>query len=149
MQRRGLIQWLLGVGIFVIPALAGAQTGDTASPSNDLFPIPVVGYFTQHYLFSGNYSAHLRLTNLRIDHMADQTECTMPKRICRLSVAYSQPIGNHMGLGEFELPLMGSSGITSPWSPASVGDYVASFSSIPLDAIEPPAALGLRLTLRF
>src|SRR5579863_3561691 len=146
MQRRVLIQSLLGVGMLVIPSLVGAHvtldSGDAPVQANDALPIPVVGYITQHYLFGGNYSTHLKLTNLRIDHMADQTECTMPKRICRISVAYSQPIGNHMGIGEFELPLMGSSGITDPWSHAAVGDYVASFSGIAPNEIEPSASLG-------
>lgn len=154
MQRRVIIQSLLGVGILVFPALAGAQAIDrddvaATTPSNDVLPIPVVGYVTQHFLLSGNYAAHLKLTNLRIDHMADQTECTMPKRVCRLSIAYSQPIGNHVGLGEFELPLIGSEGITSPWSHAEVGDYIASFSDVPRDAIVPPPTLGLLATLKF
>jgi len=82
-------------------------------------------------MFSGHIQVKLTRQEMRIDHIADQNGLPMAKRTCHISLGYATPIMGQTGSGLFELPILGAEGVTSQWTPASFGDYIAHFSNTP------------------
>jgi hypothetical protein len=115
------------------------------------------GYFTvaslmpwyavpDRYLFSGGYYMHLNITEMRIDHVADNSRCTKRNRNFMVAVSFAQPIGNELFSSRFELPLIsGEQMSVKQLHPASPGDYVVHLSNIPLIN----STLGMAVAARF
>lgn len=85
------------------------------------------------YIFSGNYYTHLTLTEMRIDHVSDDSRCTRKNRTFMISASVAQPIGNRLFSTQCELPLLSADHLTTHMAPASVGDYVLHLSNSPLN----------------
>jgi len=117
----------------MLSSLALAEPGPSADQPEDkgLPQVPIVGFITQRYFFTGHFQVKLTRSEMRIDHMAAQSNCPMPKRTCHISLAYATPIMGQTGSGLFELPILGAEQVTSPWTTASFGDYIAHFSNTP------------------
>jgi hypothetical protein len=106
---------------------------------------PIYG-FPGRYLFSGNYFTHLSITELRIDHVTEDSRCTRRNRSFMISAGYAMPIGNQLGAGRFEVPFLSADSLTvSRLAPASVGDYVVHLSNDHLYS----GAAEMFLTARF
>ncbi len=149
MEKRLIPLFLLVLGLLIpLSSLAQGIDRDGLSSHETGPTFPVFGLLNT-YFFTGHFKAHLQVTELRIDHMADHTACTMPRRACRLSLGYSSAIGRNLGMSELELPLVGSAGVRSQWAVASMGDYVARFWSAPSNVPRPSSAVKLILTLAF
>ena len=133
MKRLRYGQTLLALPLLMLSGLALAEPGPRADPQadNSLSGIPIVGFVTQRFMFTGQYQFKLTRQEMRIDHMAAQSSCPMSKRTCHLSLAYTTPILGQTGSGLFELPILGAERVTSQWTPASFGDYIAHFSNTP------------------
>lgn len=109
----------------------------------------VLSYVTKiprSYLMAGNYKVHLSITEMQIDHMAQNSRLTMKNRTCLITLGYVQPIGNNLFSSRFEVPLIGNQKMGfSNWVPASTGDYVLHFSNTPVYS----ATLQLGASIRF
>jgi hypothetical protein len=156
MKRPCLIVTAIAVaGLLAMPAHASQQavrqTFPGRVPPSQKQVVTIASYLPWYavpdrYLFSGGYYMHLSITEMRIDHVADESRCTRGNRTFMIAAAFSQPIGNRLGSGRYELPLFSADRFAvSRLSHASVGDYVLHFSDAPLYH----AALGLALTARF
>jgi hypothetical protein len=90
---------------------------------------PGVTMLPQRFLFTGDYAVNLTVTEMRIDHIAQRSRCTVAKRICILSLSYAQPVGTDFFSSRFDFPLFSASSLGSDWSRASFGDYVIYLSN--------------------
>jgi len=126
--------------------VALAEPGPNADQqtNNSLSAIPVVGFVTQRFMFTGQYQVKLTRQEMRIDHIADQSSLPMPKRTCHIGIGYATPIMGQTGSGLFELPIFGAEQVTSQWTPASLGDYIAHFSNTPTYNPGPRIVLTLK-----
>lgn len=133
MKRLLYGQTLLVICFLTASSLALAEPGPNGDQqaNNSLSGIPVVGFVTQRFMFSGHYQFKLTRQEMRIDHIADQNGLPMPKRTCHIGLGYATPIMGQTGSGLFELPIIGSEQVTSQWTAASFGDYIAHFSQTP------------------
>jgi hypothetical protein len=85
------------------------------------------------YLFSGSFYTHLSVTEMRIDHVAENSRCTRKNRTFMISASYGQPIGNNLFSSTFELPLLSADRFKlSRLAPATMGDYVIHLSNSPM-----------------
>jgi len=85
------------------------------------------------FLFSGSYYTHLNITEMRIDHVSDNSRCTRRNRVFMISATFAQPIGNRLFSSRFDLPLFSADRfMVSRLAPASLGDYVIHLSNAPL-----------------
>jgi hypothetical protein len=126
-------------------AFARPAVVQTVHHKSALEYMPIYG-IPSRYLFTGNYITHLSITELRIDHISDDSRCTRQNRTFMISAGYSEPIGNRLGSGRVELPFLSAdSFLLSRLTPASVGDYVVHLSNEQLYS----AAAQLFLTARF
>jgi hypothetical protein len=138
---------LLAVGVLAAMMLLPALSSGSPSPSN-LSIAPNMPWFVLpgRYLFTGNYKVKLSITEMRIDHMTDDTRCTRRNRGFMISAGYAQPIGNRLFSSSFELPLLSADQmLPSRLAPASVGDYVMHLSNAPLYS----STAQLLITARF
>lgn len=130
---------------------AVVRTFEEPSPQADARPTTVVDFLPWYavpdrYLFSGGYFMHLNITEMRIDHVANNSRCTPRNRMFMISASFAQPIGHDLFSSRFELPLVSADRLNvARLRPAAVGDYVAHFSNAPLSS----AVLGISLTARF
>jgi len=98
------------------------------------------------FLFSGGYFMKLSVTELQIDHVADNSRCTRKNRTFMISASFEQPVGREFFSSRVDLPLVSADRFSvSRLAPASVGDYVLFLSNTQLDN---PAAY-IRLSARF
>jgi hypothetical protein len=88
-----------------------------------------VSMLPRRFIFTGDYAMKLTVTEMRIDHVAALSRCTVPKRVCMLSLSYAQPVGTDFFTSRFDFPLFSASSLGSDWSRASLGDYIVYLSN--------------------
>ena len=126
MPREGFAQSAAYETFFISPGpTAPGQTFTTGA-------IPWYS-FPGRFFFSGGYYMNLSITEMRIDHVSENSRCTRKNRTFMISASFAQPIGNRMFSSSFELPILSADRLmVSRLVPASVGDYVVHLSNTPL-----------------
>ena len=88
---------------------------------------------------------HLNITEMRIDHVSDDSHCTRRNRTFMISAGFAQPIGNRLFSSRFELPLLSADRMAvSRLHSASVGDYVIHMSDAPMYSSSAQLLLSAR-----
>jgi len=143
------------VGVLLAPVLCHADPAvpvtfpaeaaySQATPHSAISYLPFVA-LPGRFLFSGGYTVHLNLTEMRIDHIATDSRCTPHNRTFMISAGFAQPVGQLFS-SRFELPLFSADRFSMyRLAPASVGDYVVHLSNSPLYS----SAASLIITARF
>ena len=89
--------------------------------------------FPGRYLFSGGYYMNLSITEMRIDHVSEDSRCTRKNRTFMISASFAQPIGNRLFSSSFEFPVLSADRLMmSRLETASIGDYIVHLSNTPL-----------------
>jgi hypothetical protein len=86
------------------------------------------------FLFSGGYYADLSITELKIDHVSQNSKCTRKNRTFMISASYETPVGTNFFSTRMDVPLLFADRFSvTRLAPASVGDYVLHLSNSPME----------------
>ncbi len=156
-KARKLVTWgfVISAGWFLAIAHAKGDTINYAAqiqeqetkyktPEDLIDKIPFLGDIPRTFLMGDGYTMKLSGTQLRIDHMAEDSHSKGEKRTCMVGLSYITPVAFFST--RIDIPIFNSPTLAfSDWSRSSLGDYVMYMSRTPVSH----PALTLALTARF